>query len=106
MVYLSWLYQVLTSDGKDKCNCNCNDRSRSLRDDNKRTSNDEGNGNDNDNDEDHDKDNTTATTATSVLSVSCDVPKSCYIEGKCLPTDEGNCLALVVAFGTWFGLFL
>jgi len=100
MVYLSWLYQVLTSDGKDKCNCNCNDRSRSLRDDNKRTSND------NDNDEDHDKDNTTATTATSVLSVSCDVPKSCYIEGKCLPTGEGNCLALVVAFGPWFRLFL
>jgi hypothetical protein len=95
------LYQVLTSDGKDKCNCNCNDKSRSLRDDNKRTSNDK----DKDKDKETKTRQQTATTAT-VLSVSCDVPKSCYIEGKCLPTDEGNCLALVVAFGTWFGLFL
>ena len=95
------LYQVLTSDGKDKCNCNCNDKSRSLRDDNKRTSNDK----DKDKDKETKTRQQTATTAT-VLSVNCDVPKSCYIEGKCLPTGEGNCLALVVAFGTWFGLFL
>jgi hypothetical protein len=26
-------------------------------------------------------------------AMSCNVPKSCYMEGKFLPTGEGNCLA-------------